>query len=125
MKDSDHVKFNSVNPLSLIIGEVDGYIEENNVNKYLNLASTAKNKKVLEKYKKLSVEIEYYIQAINSGKSGEYEKYYTKIKFKSDDDLPLNKILKFHNLIIIVRSVFEEDGKYYPQVFLDKYLYEV
>ena len=125
MKDSDHVKFNSVNPLSLIIGEVDGYIEENNVNKYLNLASTAKNKKVLEKYKKLSDEIEYYIQAINSGKSGEYEKYYTKIKFKSDDDLPLNKILKFHNLIIIVRSVFEEDGKYYPQVFLDKYLYEV
>ena len=48
-----------------------------------------------------------------------------KIEFSSDDDLPLNKILKFHNLTIIVRSVFEEDGKYYPQVFLDKYLYEL
>ena len=41
------------------------------------------------------------------------------IKFNSDDDLSLNKILKLRNLTIIVRSVFEEDGKYYPQVFLD------
>ena len=57
MKDSDHVKINSVNPLYLIIGEVDGYIEENNGNKYLNFASTDKNKKVLEKYTKLSDKI--------------------------------------------------------------------
>ena len=47
-----------------------------------------------------------------------------KIKFNSDDNLSLNKILKLHNLKIIVRSVFEEDGKYYPQVFLDEYVYE-
>ena len=48
-----------------------------------------------------------------------------KIKFNSDDDLPLNKILKLHMLAIIVRSISEEDGKYYPQVFLDECLYEV
>ena len=48
-----------------------------------------------------------------------------KIKFSSDDDLPLNKTIKLHNLTIIVRSVFEEDGKYHPQVFLDEYLYEL
>ena len=48
-----------------------------------------------------------------------------RIKFNSDDDLPLNKILKLHMLRIIVRSVFEEDGKYYPQVFIDECLYEV
>ena len=42
-----------------------------------------------------------------------------KIKFNSDDDLPLNKILKLHMLTIIVRSVFEDDTKYYPQVHLD------
>ena len=40
-----------------------------------------------------------------------------KIKFNSDDDLPLNKLLKFHAMIILVRSVFEEDGKLYTQVF--------
>ena len=47
-----------------------------------------------------------------------------KIKFNSDDDLPLNKTRTLHNLTKIVRSVFEEDGNYYPQVFLDECLYE-
>ena len=42
------------------------------------------------------------------------------IKFDSDDNLPLNKVLKFHALTIFVRSVFERDGKYYPQIFLDE-----
>ena len=48
-----------------------------------------------------------------------------KIKFNSDDDLPLNKRLKFHNMAITIRSVFEEDGKLDPQVFLDHTLYEL
>ena len=48
-----------------------------------------------------------------------------KIKFNSDDDLHLNKQFKFLSLTIIVRTVFEEDGKYYPQIFLDEFLYEV
>ena len=47
-----------------------------------------------------------------------------KIKFNSDDDLPLNKPLKFHAMTIIIRSVFEEDGKLYAQIFLDDALYE-
>ena len=48
-----------------------------------------------------------------------------KIKFNSDDDLPLNKSLKVYNMTITIRSVFEEDGKLYPQVFLDGTLYEL
>ena len=48
-----------------------------------------------------------------------------KIKFNSDDDLPLNKPLKFHEMTIIIRSVFEEGGQLYPQVFLDECLYEL
>ena len=48
-----------------------------------------------------------------------------KIKFNSDDELPLNKSLKFHAMTIIIRSVFEEDGKLYPQLFLDDTLYEL
>ena len=42
-----------------------------------------------------------------------------KHRFESDDNLPLNKILK---LTVIVSSISEEDGKYYPQVFLDESL---
>ena len=48
-----------------------------------------------------------------------------KFEFNSDDNLPLNKQLKFLSVAITVRSVFEEDLKYYPQVFLDECLYEV
>ena len=47
----------------------------------------------------------------------DYDEKYVKIKFNSDDNLPLNKILKLHNIIIVVRSVFQEDNKYYLQVF--------
>ena len=109
----------------MIIGEVDKYIEESNGNKYLTFASTDKNKKVLENYTKLWNQIKYHIQTINAGKYGEYEKDDMKIKFSSDHDLPLNKILKFHMLTKIARSIFEENGKCYPQVFLDECLYEV
>ena len=48
-----------------------------------------------------------------------------KIKFDSDDNLPLNKSLNLHVLTIIVQSVFEDDGRFYPQVYLDECLYEL
>ena len=48
-----------------------------------------------------------------------------KIKLNSDHNLPLNKQLKFINLTITVRTVFEEDGKYYLQICLDECLYEL
>ena len=48
-----------------------------------------------------------------------------KIKFVTDENLPLNKLLKLHMLTRIVRSVFEEDGKLYPQIYLDECLYEL
>ena len=122
---SDYENINSVNPLYLIIGNVDGYIEEINKNKYLIFDSTDKNKKVLEKYTELWNKIKYHIQTINPGKFGEYEKDYMGVKFNSDDDLASNKILKLHNLTVIVRYVFEEDGKYYPHVLLDECLFEL
>ena len=97
-KNSDYVKINSVNPLYLIIGEVDGYIEcssaeEKNGNKYLTFASTSKNKEALEKNTKLWNEIRGLIEKIDD-KPAEYEKDYTKIEFNSDDNLPLSKKIK-------------------------------
>ena len=50
------------------------------------------------------------IKAINGGKINNSEEDYMKIKFNSDDDLPLKKSLEFHAMTIIIRSVFEEDG---------------
>ena len=46
-----------------------------------------------------------------------------KIKFDSEDDLPLGVVLKFRRLTIVIRCTFEKDGKYYPQIFLDDSLY--
>ena len=53
------------------------------------------------------------------------KKNYMKTKFNSDDKFPLKKSLKFQNITITIRSVFKEDGKLYPQVFLDDTLYEL
>ena len=47
------------------------------------------------------------------------------IKFDSDDDLPLNRPLKFHAMTIIIRSVSEKGGKLHSQFFLDDALYEL
>ena len=61
----------------------------------------------------------------SDGKNGEYGKDFMKIKFDTDDNLILNKFLKLRILTIIFRSVFEEDGKLYPQIYLDECLYEL
>ena len=102
----------------LQVNHGSGYIEEKNENKYLIFDdSVNENKKVLKKYGELWNGIKNEIKTINGGKENEYEKDYKKIKFNSDDDIPLNKSLKFHAMTIIIRSVFEEDGKLYLQIF--------
>ena len=55
----------------------------------------------------------------------EYSKQYMKIRFRSDDNLPLNKSLKLYNMTVTIRCVFSEDNELYPQVFLDDALYEL
>ena len=87
--------------------------------------STNENKELLKEYTHVWNGIKNEIKTINGGKENYYEKYFMKIKFNSDDDLTLNKPLKFHSVIIIIRSVFGEGGKLYPQVFLDNTLYEL
>ena len=51
-------------------------------------------------------------------------KIFKKIMFKSNDDLPLNKPIKLCLLTIIIRYI-SENGKFYPQLFLDEALYEL
>ena len=48
-----------------------------------------------------------------------------KIKFNTHDILPLYKTLKLHPLTIIVRRIFEEDGKFYTQLYLEDCLHEL
>ena len=86
--------------------------------------STGKNKELLEKYNNVWNGIKNKIKAVNSGEC-DFEKDYMKIKFNSDDNIPLKKLLKFHNMTITIRSIFQEDGKLYLQIYLDDTLYEL
>ena len=114
----------SVNPLYLLVNYASGYIEEKKGNKYLIFDdSINENKGLLKKYADVWYGIKSEIKTINGGKENDYGKDYMKIKINSDDGLPLNKPLKFHAMTIIIRSVFEEGGKLYPQVFLDDCFY--
>ena len=111
-----------MNPLCLRIFHATGDIEEKDANKYLIFESTDENKELLKKYNDVFDGSRKKIKEICSDKC-DYQKDYMKIKFNSDDNLPLNKPLKFHLMTITIRSVFKEEGKLYPQVFLDDTLY--
>ena len=124
IKKIDCENIQSVNPLYLHITHASGYIKEINENKYLIFDSIDENKELLKKYNDVFNGIMGKIKEVSNDEC-DYEKDYMKIKFNSDDNLPLNKPLKFHNMTITIRSVFEEDGKLYPQVFLDDTLYEL
>ena len=104
----------------LIIDHSSGYIEEKGVNKYFIFESADENKELLKRYNDVFNGIRNKIKKI-SGNECDHKKDYMKIKFNSDNDLPLNKQLKFHNMTITIISVFEEDGKLYPQAFLDDF----
>ena len=106
------------------IDHASEYIKEKDVKKYLVFDSADENKELLKKYSDVWNGIKNKIKEVDDSEC-DYEKDYMKIKFNSDDNLPLNKPLEFHNMIITIRSVFEEDGKLYPQLFLDDALYEL
>ena len=128
-KIGDCINIYSVNPLYLCINHASGYIQEKGVNKYLifnsmELHSIDENKELLKKYNDVFNGIMGKIKEVSNDEC-DHEKYYMKIKFNSDNSFPLNKPLNFHNMTIIIRSVFEKDYKIYPQVLLNDTLYEL
>ena len=90
---------------------------------YLVFDSTDQNKKLMKKHNVVWNGIKNRIKEVSDSEF-DYKKDCIKIKFNSDDNLPLNKPLKFHLMTITIRCGFEEDGKFYPQLFLDDSLYE-
>ena len=52
--------------------------------------------------------------------SDNYDEKYMKIKFNSDDDLPVKKTKELYDIVMVVRSVFHEDNHYYPEECLYK-----
>ena len=109
-----------VNPLYLLVSYASGYIEEKCVNKYLIFDFTDENKELLKKYNDVWNGIKSKIEEVV------VSVIMKKITWKLNLILMITyQPLKFHNMNITIRSVFKEDGKLYPQVFLDDTLYEL
>ena len=103
---------------------MNGYFEEINENKNLTLVATNKSKEKWKKYEELWSKIRDLIRSITKN-SDDYDEKYLKTKFNSDDELPLNIAIEIPSMIIVVRAIFHENNKYYPQVFLDECLYKL
>ena len=99
------------------IDHANGYIEEKNGKKYLFFDSVDENKELLKNYNHFWNGIRDKIKEISSGQCN-YEKDSMKIKFNSDNNLSLNKPLKFRLMTVIIRCHFSEGGKFNPQLFL-------
>ena len=119
MEIINNQNFDSENPICVIFNDLDGcIIEKSNENKYLVYALTKNNKKILGIYRKFWNEIKNQIETINGVESIKYKKDFIKIRFDSDDDLPLKKILSIPILNIVVKSVFQNENKYYPLIHI-------
>ena len=82
------------------------------------------NADVLRKFANVWKSIRAKIEE-NTGGIVQYDKDYMKIKFESNDNLPTDNIINMHQVTIIIRSAFAQNGKFYPQLFLDDALYEL
>ena len=103
---------------------MNGYFEDINGNKYLTLVCTDESKEEIKKYEKLLIKIRDLIRSINKS-SDHYDEKYTNIKFNSDDELPLIKMIEILTITIVVRAVFLKIDKYCPQILLKEYLYKI
>ena len=110
-------------PFYFAINDVYGYFEENIGKKYFNIDNTYNNKKILQKYMFLWE----YIKDIIKNKGGkpfsDFVKDNITFEIDTDDDIPLNKVLKF-DAAILLKSVIEQDFDYYPQVYLEECKYK-
>ena len=105
----------------LIINRVYDYILENNGNKFLTID---KGDSVLKKYDQVFSGIKHHIKKFYN-KEVNFISDYDEIKFLSEDSLPLNKLIYFPTLTVVIRCVFKQNGVFYLQDYLDDYLYQI
>ena len=100
------------------------FIEKSGESRYLIFASTQKNKTMMENCIEPWDEIKEQTELITDHKVTNYSKDFLKIRFKTNDDLPLSKIINIPVCVVIVSSIFKEDNEYHPQVLLHDCFYE-
>ena len=116
-------KINSVNPLYLRIKDMKGQVKKRKADNvwYLTIFGDAD---ILRRFANVFKNIRAKIEE-NTGGIVQFDKNYMSIKSESNDDLPVYNIVDMHLITIIIRSVFAQNGKFCPQLFLDDALYDV
>ena len=117
---------NSVNPLYLMVNKVFCFVGEKNGVKYLKIDKGIGNHadSILNKWKQVFDAIKYHINKIDNSEVN-FDNDFDKIKFITDDSLPLGKLICFPTLTIVIRCLFKQGDLFYPQVYLDDALYQL
>ena len=136
---------NSVNPLYVMINQVFCFVGEKNVVKYLKIGKGNKKLEdsILAIWNKVFSGIKYNIKKINheykkfsecKGVSDceefgkikvDYDEDFDKIKFASNDNLPIGKLIYFPTITVVNKCVIKQGDLFYPQVYLDDALYQL
>ena len=114
---------NSINPLYLRIMDIKDQFKKGRGDNVWYLIIHG-DSDVLRNFANIWKSIRAKIEE-NTGGIVQYNKDYMKIKFESNDNLPADNIVNMHKVTIIIRSVFAQNSKFYPQLFLDDALYEL
>ena len=88
------------------------------------LVPTNEGKEKIKKYEELWSKMRNLIRSITKNLD-DFDEKYMKIKFNSDEELPLNKTIEIPSMEIVIRTIFLQNNKYYPHVFLDECLYKI
>ena len=105
-----------------MINKIKIHFEEVDRDKYQIISS--ENADIMQKYQEVFDGIKEIIKKINEySQPIKYDDNHMIIKFNTDDNIPLNKIIYFPTITIIIKSVTQKNGKYYPQLFIDDCLY--
>ena len=108
-----YINYNK-NPFYLVIDDLKGYFKENNGNKYLTMIFKSKSQKMM--YTRIWEEIKKVINEVDEFSN--YDKNYDVISFDTDDILSLNSIINIYSITIIIKPVFKDNNKFYPQIYL-------
>ena len=98
----------------LIANKVFCIVGKKNGVKYLSIDKGD----VLNKWNQIFSGIKHHIEKI-SGEEVVYDNDFEKIKFLTNDSLPLGKLIYFPTLTVVIRCVFKQNEIFYPQVYLD------
>ena len=108
-----YIKYDK-DPFYLVIDNLKGYFEQNDDNKYLTMIFTSKSQKMM--YTRVWEEIKKVINEVDEFSN--YDKNYNVISFDTDDILSLNSIINIYSMTIIIKSVFKDNNKFFPQIYL-------